>query len=76
MEGKTFYITKEKLREIKKEYEELLDLEHERLKPVRGYKRMYNEVVLGEDFSSNVKDGWITAKIRSQIFADDSILTL
>jgi transcription elongation factor GreA len=30
MEGKTFYITKSKLQELKKEYEELLDFEHKK----------------------------------------------
>jgi len=30
MEGKTFYITKEKLQELKREYQELLSLEHKK----------------------------------------------
>lgn len=51
----------------------LMELERSRLKPVRGYRRLYNNITLGDQFSSNVLDGWITAKIRSKIFADDSI---
>ena len=32
MDGKTFYITKAKLDELKKEYEELIDFERQRIK--------------------------------------------
>lgn len=52
---------------------ELMELERSRLRPVRGYRHLYNEVTLGDQFSSNILDGWITAQIRGQIFADDSI---
>lgn len=44
-----------------------------RLKNVRGYQRLYNQIRISQSPSGNLYDAWITAKIRSEIFADDSI---
>ncbi|MBN9228702.1 MULTISPECIES: BON domain-containing protein [Legionella] len=44
-----------------------------RLALVKGYRRMFNQVGVSTSGSNSVQDGWITAKIRSQIFADGSI---
>ncbi|MCE0722060.1 MULTISPECIES: BON domain-containing protein [Legionella] len=44
-----------------------------RLAKVRGYRRLFNQVHVSSSESNTVQDSWITTKIRSQIFADDSI---
>lgn len=44
-----------------------------RLQSVQGYRRMFNKVGLQQRSGNTLQDSWITAKIRSQIFADDSI---
>ncbi|WP_165482457.1 BON domain-containing protein [Legionella bozemanae] len=44
-----------------------------RLAKVRGYRRLFNQVKVSALESNTVQDSWITTKIRSQIFADDSI---
>ncbi len=44
-----------------------------RLQPIYGYRRIYNEISLNEQPLNNSQDSWITTKIRSEIFADDSI---
>lgn len=44
-----------------------------RLQSVQGYRRMFNKVGLQQGSGNTLQDSWITAKIRSQIFADDSI---
>lgn len=52
------------------------ELEHElrrRLTPITGYKHLFIEVAVQDTDASSVTDSWITTKIRSQIFADDSI---
>ncbi|HHT0594588.1 TPA: BON domain-containing protein [Legionella anisa] len=45
----------------------------QRLAKVRGYRRLFNQVHVSTLESNTVQDSWITTKIRSQIFADDSI---
>ncbi|AWN75701.1 BON domain-containing protein [Legionella anisa] len=45
----------------------------QRLAKVRGYRRLFNQVHVSTSESNTVQDSWITTKIRSQIFADDSI---
>ncbi|KTC73309.1 outer membrane lipoprotein [Legionella bozemanae] len=45
----------------------------QRLAKVRGYRRLFNQVKVSALESNTVQDSWITTKIRSQIFADDSI---
>lgn len=45
----------------------------QRLTKVKGYRRLFNEVQVSNTPSNSLQDGWITAKIRSQIFADSSI---
>lgn len=52
---------------------ELLDELQHRLSQVRGYRRLYNEITANPIASNTIQDSWITAKIRSQIFADSSI---
>lgn len=52
---------------------ELMQLERQRISLVRGHRRLYNEVIQSDELSSNVQDSWITAKIRSYIFSNDSI---
>lgn len=44
-----------------------------RLQQVQGYRRLFNVVRVLNTSSYAVQDSWITAKIRSQIFADSSI---
>lgn len=53
--------------------QEFLDKMKQRLSSVKGYRHLYSEVSINQIGSNNIQDGWITAKIRSQIFADDSI---
>lgn len=53
--------------------QELLDELKRRLTAVEGFRRLYNEIIVRQIPSNTVQDSWITAKIRSQIFADDSI---
>ena len=52
---------------------QLQDKVRNRLSFVTGYRRIFNEVVRSNVPLNTVQDGWITTKIRSQIFADDSI---
>lgn len=45
-----------------------------RLKSLSGYRALYNQIaVVDQEKSSGFKDSWITAKIRSGIFADSTI---
>lgn len=53
--------------------DELLNELAQRLNKVQGYRRLFNEVKLSNGSSNTLQDSWITTKIRSQIFADDSI---
>lgn len=52
--------------------EMLVELQR-RLAQVKGYRRLFNEVRVANVPSSALQDSWITTKIRSQIFADDTI---
>jgi osmotically-inducible protein OsmY len=45
----------------------------QRISRVKGYRRLFNKVTVSVAESNSVEDSWITTKIRSQIFADDSI---
>lgn len=45
----------------------------QRISRVKGYRRLFNKVTVRVAESNSVEDSWITTKIRSQIFADDSI---
>lgn len=51
----------------------LLEEVRMRLYPVRGYRHLYTEIKVEQRESNTIKDSWITAKIRSRVFADDSI---
>jgi osmotically-inducible protein OsmY len=53
-------------------YELLDELKH-RLGKLKNYRRLFIYVSVMQVSSNSVQDSWITAKIRSQIFADDSI---
>lgn len=53
--------------------EELFEELRSRLAKLREYRRLFNEVHVKVIPSNSVQDTWITTKIRSQIFADDSI---
>ncbi|WP_454784827.1 BON domain-containing protein [Legionella sp. WA2024007413] len=44
-----------------------------RLAKVKGYRRLFNQVQVRTEESNLMLDSWITAKIRGQMFADDSI---
>lgn len=46
---------------------------HRRLQKIKGYRRIYNKVIVSNKPSTSLEDTWITTKIRSQIFADSSI---
>lgn len=50
-----------------------LDELKQRLTQVKHYRRLFNYVRVMRVSSNSVEDSWITTKIRSQIFADDSI---
>jgi osmotically-inducible protein OsmY len=50
----------------------LAELRH-RLSEIKGYRRLFIELSIRHVSSNSVQDSWITAKIRSQIFADSSI---
>lgn len=51
----------------------LQQLMRQRIRNVTGFRRLFNEVIVHQGVSNNMEDTWITTKIRSQIFADDSI---
>ncbi|TAL59201.1 MAG: BON domain-containing protein [Legionella sp.] len=53
--------------------EELLNEAKRRLAPITGYRRLFNEITVINTPSNSAKDSWITAKIRSSIFADGAI---
>lgn len=38
-----------------------------------GYRRLFNQIAVGRFEDSTAEDGWITAKIRSQMLADANI---
>lgn len=38
-----------------------------------GYRRLFNQIAVGYFEDNTAEDGWITAKIRSQIVADSNI---
>lgn len=44
-----------------------------RLVPVQGYRHLYTQIAIKQAVADNFQDSWITTKIRSQIFTDDSI---
>ncbi len=52
---------------------DLVEEVQRRIKPIRGYRQVYNQMMLSDAPINSVQDSWITTKIRSQIFADDSI---
>jgi osmotically-inducible protein OsmY len=52
---------------------ELINKARKRLLQVEGYRHIYIELAVSQTPSNGVHDAWITTKIRSQIFADDSI---
>ncbi|HBD7070994.1 TPA: BON domain-containing protein [Legionella pneumophila] len=53
--------------------QELYDELQLRLSKVKGYRRLFNRVIINKMPSNSIQDSWITTKIRSQIFADSSI---
>lgn len=52
---------------------ELIEEARLRLFQVQGYRRLYIKIGLSQTKANTLQDSWITTKIRSQIFADDSI---
>lgn len=52
---------------------EMLAEANKRLQPVTGYRRFFKEISVRDEPKNTVHDGWITAKIRSHIFADATI---
>lgn len=52
---------------------ELLAETRRRLYRVSGYRHLFIELKQSQSNSNSLQDAWITTKIRSQIFADDSI---
>ncbi len=53
--------------------QEYLDEARNRLKTVTGYRRFFTEIGIANAPMNSVQDSWITTKIRTQIFADDTI---
>ncbi len=52
---------------------ELITELNQRMSTIHGYRRLFNAIQLSNTPSNALQDSWITTKIRSQIFADDSI---
>lgn len=46
---------------------------NQRVSTIHGYRRLFNAMQLSNTPSNALQDSWITTKIRSQIFADDTI---
>ncbi len=44
-----------------------------RLMKVPGYRRLFNQLAIHQATDTTIQDDWITAKIRSGIFADSTI---
>ena len=44
-----------------------------RITEITGYRRLFNQLSISPMVGSSLQDAWITAKIRSQIFADSTI---
>jgi len=63
MEEKIFYITKEKLQELKKEYEKLLDLEHKKAQDPEAPKILESEDLNPEFVSFQEDVGFLRARI-------------
>lgn len=53
--------------------EVLINKARNRLLRVLGYRHLFIEIKLSQFNRNQLQDAWITTKIRSQIFADDSI---
>lgn len=53
--------------------EALLRLAKLRLRQLKGYRALYNEIKVRPIPINSLSDTWITTKIRSRILADDSI---
>lgn len=53
--------------------EQLRQIARKRLNRLEGYRELFFQVALSDDNNDGLQDGWITTKIRSQIFADSSI---
>ncbi|WP_028389383.1 BON domain-containing protein [Legionella fairfieldensis] len=45
----------------------------ERISRLTGYRRLFNQLNISKAPGNGLQDSWITAKIRSQIFADSTI---
>jgi osmotically-inducible protein OsmY len=52
---------------------ELRNEARRRVFKVTGYRHLFIEVAINQARSNSLQDTWITTKIRSQIFADDTI---
>lgn len=63
MEGKTFHITKEKLRALKKEYEELVDFEHKKSLALEAPKILESEDLNPEFVSFQEDVGFLRSRI-------------
>jgi transcription elongation factor GreA len=63
MDGKIFYITKEKLHEIKKEYEELLEFEHKKDLGMEAPKILESEDLNPEFVSFQEDVGFLRSRI-------------
>lgn len=44
-----------------------------RLKSLKGYNKIFNQIKVSSAPSNTIQDAWTTAKIRSKIFTDSSI---
>jgi osmotically-inducible protein OsmY len=53
--------------------DELLQEARQRLFKISGYRHLFIELVVSQNSPSGFQDSWITTKIRSKMFADDSI---
>lgn len=45
----------------------------QRVEELTGYRRLFMQIKVSDQPNNNVEDSWITAKIRSRIFADSEI---
>lgn len=52
---------------------EMMEEFNRRISKVKGYRRLFIKMVVQQVSSNSIEDSWLTAKVRSLIFADASI---
>lgn len=52
---------------------ELRNEVHDRVAAVHGYRRLFNQLSVGQGLQNSIRDSWITGEIRSQMIANSAI---